>query len=99
MSVPENSALQVSEQAITAAAPNHSLVRGQVRNILLRLSVTIPLIGWKLRDLRQLRQGQLLLTDISATEDVPITVGDALLGHAELDSADGQMAVRLTRLA
>jgi len=99
MSVPENSALQMAEQSVVSTVSNGSLIRGQVRNIPFRLSVTIPLIGWKLRGLRELRQGQLLLTGISATEDVPITVGDALLGHAELDNVDGQMAVRLTSLA
>ncbi|WP_198137512.1 FliM/FliN family flagellar motor C-terminal domain-containing protein [Terriglobus sp. TAA 43] len=63
-----------------------------------RLSVTIPLIGWRLHRLRDLQQGQLIVTAVSATEDVPVRIGEALLAHAELDNVDGQMAIRLTRL-
>ncbi|MEZ2345951.1 FliM/FliN family flagellar motor C-terminal domain-containing protein [Terriglobus sp. RCC_193] len=95
----ENTAAQQSaEKTVELAVSGGSLIRGQVRNIPFRLSVTIPLLGWRLLGLRDLRQGQLLLTGVSAAEDVPVSVGDALLGHAELDNVDGQMAVRLTRL-
>lgn len=93
-----SAALHPAELPIGVAGPSGSLIRGQVRNIPFRLSVTIPLIGWRLRGLRELQKGKLLLTGVSAAEDVPVCVGGALLGHAELDNVDGQMAVRLTRL-
>lgn len=89
---------QSTEEPVRGAVSNSSSIRGQMRNIPFRLSVTIPLIGWRLRGLRELRQGQLLLTGVSAAEDVPVSIGGAPLGHAELDNVDGQMAVRLTRL-
>lgn len=73
-------------------------IRGPFRNLRLRLSVSIPLVGWKLGALCGLKEGQLLLTGISAAEDVPLRAGGALLGCVELDNVDGQMAVRLTRL-
>lgn len=99
MSTPENSdSRQSVEQPVELTLTSGSSIRGQVRNIPFRLSVTIPLMGWRLRALRELRQGHLLLTGVSAAEDVPVSVGGAVLGHAELDNVDGQMAVRLTRL-
>lgn len=74
-------------------------IRGQVCAIPFRLSVSVPLHGWKLGRLCELEQGDLLLTGISAVEDVPVRAGGVLLGYAELDNVDGQMAVRLTRLS
>jgi flagellar motor switch/type III secretory pathway protein FliN len=70
-----------------------------LRGVPLRLAVTIPVPRLKLRDVRSLRAGRLVLTEISAAEDVPVTVGGALLGWAELDSIDGRMAIRLTSLS
>jgi flagellar motor switch/type III secretory pathway protein FliN len=71
----------------------------RLHGVPLRLAVTIPVPGTKLRDLRVLRIGKVLTTVIPAAEDVPVRVGGALLGWAELDSADGRMAIRLTRLS
>ena len=68
------------------------------RNVPFRLAISIPLAGMRLRDLCLLRPGTNLLTYVSAAEDVPVRVGGALLGWAELDNVDGQMAIRLTRL-
>ncbi len=70
-----------------------------LRSVPLRLAVTIPIQGLKLRDLQILGKGRTLRTVIPAVEDVPVSVGGALLGWAELDNVDGRMAVRLTRLS
>ena len=90
----------------TAAEPVGNLLQSPLvtaswhvaRNVPFRLSITIPLAGLKLRDLHSLRGGSTLSTNVSAAEDVPVRVGGALLGWAELDDVDGQMAIRLTRL-
>ena len=70
-----------------------------VRSVPFRLTITVLLPGLKLRDLRTLCAGAVFLTDTPAAADVPVTVGGATLGWGELDNVDGQMAVRLTRLA
>jgi flagellar motor switch/type III secretory pathway protein FliN len=69
-----------------------------VRAVPFRVSITIPVLGLKLRDLSNLQVGRLFATAISAAEDVPVRAGGAVLGWAELDNMEGQMAVRLTRL-
>ena len=69
------------------------------RGIPFRLAITIPLACMKLRDLHALIPGTVLHTGISAADDVPVRVGGVMLGWGELDNVDGQMAVRLTRLA
>jgi flagellar motor switch/type III secretory pathway protein FliN len=82
-----------------ATPPQHEASLRRLQAVPLRLAVTIPVPGMKLRDLRILRIGKVLTTVIPAAEDVAVRVGGALLGWAELDSADGRMAIRLTRLS
>ena len=69
------------------------------RAVPFRLTITVPLPGLRLRSLRALRVGTLFVTETPAAEDVPVTVAGATLGWGELDNVDGQMALRLTRLA
>jgi flagellar motor switch protein FliN/FliY len=100
MSMSETSlTTQAGMASATVGTERLSSIRGQIRAIPFRLSVSVPLHGWKLGRICALKQGQLLLTGVSAAEDVPVCVGGALLGYAELDNVDGQMAVRLTRLS
>ena len=94
----DSPAPETPEPSVGLSVPSGSLIQGRGRNMPFRLSVTIPLIGWRLHRLRDLQRGQLIVTGVSATEDVPVTIGEALLAHAELDNVDGQMAIRLTRL-
>jgi|GEM_PF-5009608 len=70
-----------------------------LRTVPLRLSVNVPLSGVCLRDIRELEEGQLFMSTLFASDDVPVRVGGALFAFAELDNVDGQMAVRLTRLS
>jgi flagellar motor switch/type III secretory pathway protein FliN len=89
---PEASAIMLSVSA------EHEQLR-IARAVPFRVSITIPLLGLKLRDLSNLQVGRLFPTAISAAEDVPVRAGGAVLGWAELDNMEGQMAVRLTRLS
>lgn len=99
MNIPNDSSASVPpESSVGLSIPSAPLIQGRVRNMPFRLSVAIPLIGWRLHCLRDLQQGQLIVTGVPATEDVPVRIGEALLAHAELDNVDGQMAIRLTRL-
>jgi flagellar motor switch protein FliN/FliY len=99
MSNPETSLSTTDNPMPSVAVAEEAVVRGVVRSVPFRLAVTIPVSGLKLRDLRELRVGQVFPTPISAAEDVPVRAGGALLGYAELDNVDGAMAVRMTRLS
>ncbi len=98
MSQPDHIAPQMESGTGALLPTPQTLPWRTARNVPFRLAVTIPLAGMKLRDLCLLRPGTTLFTYISAAEDVPVRVGGALLGWAELDNVDGQMAIRLTRL-
>ncbi|NYF80348.1 FliM/FliN family flagellar motor switch protein [Granulicella arctica] len=63
------------------------------------LTVRIPLSAFKVRDLLQLQQGQLIRSDWSTTEDIPVKIGRVQLAWSEFEVVDECMAMRLTRLA
>ena len=98
MSAADGIANEIAEPSV-AALPAPLPVRGALRQIPLRVSAVIRLHGLRLRDLHRLRAGHMVLTEVSATDDVPVLVGAAPLAFAELDNVDGQMALRLTRLS
>ncbi|AFL88128.1 flagellar motor switch/type III secretory pathway protein [Terriglobus roseus DSM 18391] len=99
MSALETSLAVTDPVGITPTPSQDTMTRGAIRSIPFRLAVTIPVSGLKLRSLRELGIGELFVTDIAASEDVPVFLGGALLGYAELDNVDGAMAVRMTRLS
>ncbi len=63
----------------------------------LRAAVYVSIPGTTLRSIANLRPGQVLETSWPVTDDVPLRVGDTMLGWAEFDNLDGRMAVRLTK--
>jgi flagellar motor switch/type III secretory pathway protein FliN len=101
MSGPVEQQDQVSELSRNLALPAAAVESPTMlaaRRVPFRVAITIPVLALKLRDLRSLQVGAVFTTAVSAAEDVPVRVGGASLGWAELDNVDGQMAVRLTRL-
>jgi flagellar motor switch/type III secretory pathway protein FliN len=99
MSDPEASLAIANNEAAAQTSTTDLMSGGVMRSIPFRLAVTIPVAGLKLRSVRELCAGQVITTDISASEDVPVRAGGALLGYAELDDVEGTMAVRMTRLS
>jgi hypothetical protein len=63
------------------------------------LSVSIPLSGFKVCNLLDLRCGQIIQSVWEATEDVPLKVGALQICWGEFEVVEQQMALRLTRLA
>jgi flagellar motor switch protein FliM len=63
------------------------------------LTARIPLSGFKVRDLLQLQQGQLIHSDWSTSEDIPVKIGRVQLAWSEFEVVEESMAMRLTRLA
>jgi flagellar motor switch protein FliN/FliY len=63
------------------------------------LTTRIPLSAFRVRDLLQLQQGQLIRSDWSTTEDIPVKIGRVQLAWSEFEVVEESMAMRLTRLA
>lgn len=63
------------------------------------LTARIPLSSFKVRDLLQLQQGQMVHSDWSTTEDIPVKIGRVQLAWSEFEVVEESMAMRLTRLA
>ncbi len=63
------------------------------------MQVKVPLSGISLRVLGKLEQGMVLESAWQAGEEVPLYAADVLVSWGEFEVADGQIAVRLTRLA
>jgi flagellar motor switch/type III secretory pathway protein FliN len=70
--------------------------------VLAQLQVTmrvgVALSHFKVRDLLALKSGQVFSSILSATEDVPLMVGQVQLGWSEFEVQEQRMALRLTRL-
>ena len=63
------------------------------------LTARIPLTAFKVRDLLLLQRGQLIRSDWSTTEDIPVKIGRVQLAWSEFEVVEDSMAMRLTRLA
>ena len=65
----------------------------------MRLAAAIPLPGFKVRDLLDLRTGSVGKSEWLSTDDVPLKIGAVQLSWSEFEVVEQRMAIRLTRLA
>lgn len=65
----------------------------------MKLTSVIPLPGFRVRDLLDLRPGQMLTSEWLSTDDVPLKIGAVQLSWTEFEVVEQRMAIRLTRLA
>jgi flagellar motor switch/type III secretory pathway protein FliN len=63
------------------------------------LDVSIPVRGFRVRNLLALEPSQLIESDWGHGEDVPLAAGAVQLAWSEFEVVDTQLAVRVTRLA
>ncbi len=63
------------------------------------LVACVPLAGFKVRDLLQLEGGQMIRSEWSTAEDIPVKIGRVQLAWSEFEVVEESMAMRLTRLA
>ncbi len=63
------------------------------------LTACVPLSGFKVRDLLSLEEGQLVTSQWSTSEDIPVKTGRIQLAWSEFEVVEESMAMRLTRLA
>jgi len=65
----------------------------------LQLDVTIPVPTFRVGDLLALEKGNVLESDWSHTEDVPIWCGGSQLAWTEFEVVEDKLAVRITRIS
>ncbi len=63
------------------------------------LDVTVPVRGFRVRDLLALAAGRLIESQWGNGEDLPLSSGEVQLAWSEFEVIDTQLAVRITRLA
>jgi flagellar motor switch protein FliN/FliY len=62
------------------------------------IDVAVPIRNFRVGDLLALAKGQLVSSEWSRGEDVPMTARGAKLAWAEFESIETKLAVRITRL-
>ena len=63
------------------------------------LDVTVPVRGFRVRDLLALVPGRLIESQWGTGDDLPLAAGEVQLAWSEFEVIDAQLAVRITRLA
>lgn len=63
------------------------------------ICLKLPVKGFTIRDLLDLRVGTVLETACKATSDVPMRVNESLIGWTEFEVIGNTLAVRITELA
>jgi flagellar motor switch protein FliN/FliY len=63
------------------------------------LTIEIPVPGFTVADLVNLKQGRLIASRWTVGQDVPLRINDALIAWSEFEVVQNRLAVRLTELA
>lgn len=70
-----------------------------VTRLPVELDVAVPVRDFRVRNLLTLAQGQLVETQWSHGDDLPLSSGDVQMAWSEFEVVDTRLAVRITRLA
>jgi len=70
-----------------------------VERLLCQFTVELPLPGFRVADLLQLRPGSVIASRWQVGNDVPLRINGALIGWSEFEVVGSRLAVRLTELA
>src|SRR5580698_8001255 len=71
----------------------------QLSRLPVELEVSVPVRGFRVRNLLALELSQLVESDWGHGEDVPLAAGEVQLAWSEFEVIDTALAVRVTRLA
>jgi flagellar motor switch/type III secretory pathway protein FliN len=63
------------------------------------ISLELPVVGFTIGDLLNLRKGSVIATACHQTSDVPLRVNGLLIGWTEFEAIDDRLAVRVTEQA
>jgi flagellar motor switch/type III secretory pathway protein FliN len=93
----------VSERGLIPAPP--SLDEGEpiqlsapIARLPVELDVAVPAREFRVRNLLALEPGQVIETEWTHGEDMPLAAGNVPLAWSEFEVVDSQLAVRITRL-
>jgi flagellar motor switch protein FliN/FliY len=70
-----------------------------VARLPVELDVSVPVRGFRVRNLLALEPSQLIESDWGHGEDLPLAAGAVQLAWSEFEVIDTQLSVRVTRLA
>ena len=73
--------------------------RAPIPQLPVALGVTVPVREFRVRQLLALAPGQVIETQWSHGDDLPLSAGDVQVAWSEFDVVENQLAVRVTRLA
>jgi len=73
-------------------------LKGPVTRLPVELDVVVPVGDFRVRQLLALEPGNVIQSQWSYGEDVPLAAGDVQLAWSEFEVIDGELAVRITRL-
>lgn len=71
---------------------------GAVARLPVELDVVVPVNEFRVRNLLALESGNVVPSQWSYGDDVPLTAGDVQLAWSEFEVIDTHLAVRITRL-
>ena len=71
----------------------------QVQRLPVELDVGVPVRGFRVRHLLALEPGQLVESQWSSGNDLPLAAGDVRLAWTEFEVVAAKLAVRVTRVA
>jgi flagellar motor switch/type III secretory pathway protein FliN len=71
----------------------------QVQRLPVELDVAVPVRGFRVRHLLALEPGQLVESQWSSGNDLPLAAGDVRLAWTEFEVVAAKLAVRVTRVA
>jgi flagellar motor switch/type III secretory pathway protein FliN len=74
-------------------------LKGPVARLPIDLGVSVPVNEFRVRRLLALEPGQVIESQWTHGEDVPLASGRVQLAWSEFEVVDAQLAVRITRLA
>ena len=64
-----------------------------------KITLELPVVGFTIHDLLELRVGTVVETSCKATSDVPFRVNGTLIGWTEFEVIGNTLAARITELA
>ncbi len=72
---------------------------GAVARLPVELDVAIPVRDFRVRNLLALKPGEVIESQWTSGEDLPLAAGEVQLAWSEFEVIESEMAVRITRLA
>jgi flagellar motor switch protein FliN len=78
---------------------NAKVFGAQIARLPVELDVSIPVRGFRVRDLLALEPGRLIESEWSSGGDLPLAAGAVQLAWSEFEVIETELVVRLTRLA